>query len=149
MEKIINDRPISELPSSPDDPVALTPSMLLTGSIDDSASPGEFLRTDGYRRSWKKCQYLADRFWERWLQEYLPLLQPRSKWFGKCGNIQKGDIVLVVNERVGRGCWPMAVVEEVFPDRCGLVRRVSMRTADGKHLMRDIRKICLLEGRAD
>ena len=37
------------------------------------------------------------------------------------------------------------LVEEVFPDTEGTVRRVTVRTANGTY-QRDVRKICLLEG---
>ena len=43
-----------------------------------------------------------------------------------------------------RGHWPKAIVEEVYPDRDGLVRRARLRTASTT-LLRDVRKICLLE----
>ena len=68
-----------------------------------------------------------------WLSEYLPMLQPRQKWFGVSPNINVGDLILIKDESVKRGCWPKAIVDECYPD------------ADGV-LLRDIRKICLLEG---
>ena len=43
--------------------------------------------------------------------------------------------------RVARG-----LVEQVFPDKEGVVRRVIVRTADGIY-QRDVRKLCLLEER--
>ena len=39
----------------------------------------------------------------------------------------------------------MAIVEEVFPDKHGIVRQVMVRTANSK-FRRDVRKLCLLEG---
>ena len=81
--------------------------------------------------------------------QYLPLLQIRQKWFATSPNLKTGDLVLVMNDQIKRGAWPKAVVKEVFPDRNGLVRRVRVQTADVKTLIRDIRKICLLESSID
>ena len=116
IEHILNNRPITDLPSSSDEFAALTPGMILTGSVDDSFPPGVFVRADGYKRSWKRSQFLADEFWRRWLKEYLPLLQPRSKWFGTFENLKCGDLVLMKNDQCSRGCWPKAVVVDVLPD---------------------------------
>ena len=78
--------------------------------------------------------------------EYLPLLQPRAKWFGSHKNLKVGDLVLMVNEQVSRGNWPKAVVTEVLPDQNNMVRRVRVRTGDNRTFLRDIWKLCLLEG---
>ena len=58
IEQILNDRPITTLPSSPDDLSAITPSMIISGSIGDSIPPDVFMRSDGYRGSWRKTQIL-------------------------------------------------------------------------------------------
>ena len=146
VERIINNRPITSLPSTPDDCSALTTSSFLTGSLAEDASISKFLKADGYRFAWKKCQYLADKFWSQWTRQYLPLLQPKQKWFGTSPNVVPGDLVLVQDESIRRGQWPKAIVVDVHPDKAGLVRRVRARTADGSILSRDIRKISLLEG---
>jgi len=122
--------------------------MLLTGCLADGAPPAVFLKADGYRRSWRKTQHLADFFWERWLKEYLHLLQPRSKWHGSSPSLKPGEVVLIKDENTKRSCWPKGVVESVVPGPDGLVRRARIRTARGL-LDRDIRKLCLLEGVGD
>lgn len=43
-----------------------------------------------------------------------------------------------------RGNWPKAIVEQTFPDRHGLVRKVTLRGTTGTY-SRDIRKLCRLE----
>ena len=144
IERILNDRPITHLPSTPDDLDALTQSMIMTGSLGDAVAPGVFMKGDVCRHSWRKTQYLADLLWDRWLKEYLPLLQPRQKWFGTHRNLQPGDFVLVIDESAKRGHWPKGIVEAVMPDSNNLVRRVKVRTAQST-LVRDIRKLCFLE----
>ncbi|XP_076825039.1 uncharacterized protein LOC143470665 [Clavelina lepadiformis] len=49
-----------------------------------------------------------------------------------------------IDETTKRGHWPKARVEETYPDKDGIVRRVQVKTADNR-FMRDIRKLCLLE----
>ena len=132
----------------PDDLSALTPNMIVTGVTCENAPPDVFMKSDVYRCSWRKTQFLADEFWRRWMMEYLPFLQPRQKWFATSPNLKPGDLVLVMNDQTKRGTWSKAVIEEVFPDKAGLVRWVKVRTADAKTFLRDIQKICLLESHA-
>ena len=145
VERILNNRPISDTPLSSDEFAALTPSMLSTGVLDNGSPPGVFLQSDGYKRSCKKTQHLANQFWERWFCKYLPLLQPRSKWFGSSTNFKKGDLVLIQDDQLKRGCWPKAAVEEVMLYATNLMRRVRIRTGDGRTFVRDVRKLCMLE----
>ncbi len=79
----------------------------------------------------RQAQELTNAFWKRCLRDYLPLLQERRKWTAEKRNLQVTDLVLVVDERVTRGQWPMGLV---------LVRTSNIR------LRRDTRKLCLLEG---
>ena len=61
-------------------------------------------------------------------------------------HVAPGNLVLIIDEQTKRGHWPKAIVQEVMPDSNDLVRRVRVGTAESRNLMRDIRKICLLEG---
>ena len=145
VERILNNRPITKLPDTPDDWAALTPNSILTGSLADDVQLGRSSKVDVFRQSWK-TEYLADQFWRQWLQQYLPLLHPRQKWFGVSCNVKPGDLVLMLDESLPRGQWPKAIVVENLPDQGGLVRRVRVRTSGGTIYSRDIRKLCLLEG---
>ena len=128
----------------PNDLSALTPMSLLHGSIDPVFPLNVFIESDGYRRSWRRVQLLANRFWARWLKQYLPMLQLRQTWLQPSRNLRVGDLVLVRDEAVRRGNWPKALVTDTFPDQDGIVRRVRVRTAASSYL-RDVRKLCLLE----
>ena len=144
VERIFNDRPITKIASDSRDPEALTPNALLKGHLEPSLPMGVFAKADGYRKSWRLIGLLADRFWSRWLKEYLPLLQQRQKWLVESRNFQVGDVVLVIGEKSYRGQWPKALIEEVHKDKDGFVRSVRLRTSS-QSLVRDIRKLCLLE----
>ena len=145
VEAILNSRPLTKLSLDPRDKEPLTPNHLLLLRDSPNLSPGVFDRNDGYgRRRWRHCQYLVDQFWRRWLQEYLPLLQERQKWYKKCKNYKVNDLVLLVNEGTPRGKWSLGKVVQVFPDRAGLVRQVEVRVGH-KYFKRPITKLCLLE----
>ena len=69
---------------------------------------------------------MSDVFWKRWLREYLPTLQERSKWLKRHRCLTVGDLVLVVDENVHRGKWPLGRIIEVFYGRDGYVRSAKV-----------------------
>ena len=146
VEYILNCRPLTPVSTDPDAFEALSPIMLLTGSIGPGLPPDVFVKSDGLRSSWRACQLQADEFWRRWQVEYLSLLQGRSKWLVPGKNVNKGDLVLLLDQDQPRNTWPKAIIDEVYPGRDGMVRSVKVRTADRKTYIRDVRKLCNLEG---
>ena len=145
VEKILNDRPLTRQTDDVNDLQPLTPSMLLLMRSNHCYPPGEFTAHDRYNKRWRHAHYLANVFWKRWRKEYLPILQERQKWLSPRRNLKSGDLVLIVDENASRGQWHKGIVEETMPDRFGIVRRVTVRTATSR-LHRDVRKLCLLEG---
>ncbi len=129
---IINSRPLS--PQNLSDPhlEPLTPNhLLMMKSKIVLHPPGDFVKEDMYaRKRWKKVQYLAQEFWNRWRKEYVMLLQQRSKWTKPKRNIKKGDIVLLKDEVGIRGYWKLARIIEANPDQDGLVRKVKLMVGD-------------------
>lgn len=73
-------------------------------------------------------------FWKHWVEEYLPLLHGRQKWSDIKKNLQPGDIVLVVDDRLPRNSGPLGTVVEIKPYRNGLVRRFEIRTKSAMFL---------------
>ena len=144
VESILNNRPLTSVSDHPDDLAALTPMSVLTGSIDASLPPDVFIKADGYKRSWRSVQWMADQFWIRWKKEYMLTLQKRQKWLHASRNLRTGDLVLMVDENCKRGCWPKAIVIETFPDSDNIVRNVRVKTATASY-DRDVRKLCVLE----
>ncbi|CAH8428835.1 unnamed protein product [Schistosoma haematobium] len=74
---------------------------------------------DRYSKRWKQANYLAQVFWRRWSKEYVSLSQRINK-------------------------LPLGLVQRVIPSKDRLMRQVELRTKKGL-LVRDIRKLCLLE----
>ena len=114
VEKILNDGQADDL-----DP--LTPSKLLPVHSNSCVPPGVFVDKDRYNRRCRQAQLLTNTFWKCWLREYLPTLQFRQKWQRPKRNLTTRDLVLLVDKGCPRGQWPLAVVEEVFPDKYGTI----------------------------
>lgn len=144
VEKVMNDRPLTKVSDDPADLEVLTPNHILLLRRNPASVPEEIDEADKYKARWKHVHLLANEFWQRWTKEYLPALQERQRWLEKKANLKVGDLVLVADKNTPRGQWPKALIEEVYPDVDNVVRRVTVRTAEGTYL-RDVRKICLLE----
>jgi len=144
-ERILNDRPIARVSNDPKDPTALTTNMLLLMRSNACLPRGIFKKEDSYSvRWWKQINYLADVLWRRWIREYLPLLQIRQKWQREQTDLREGDVVLVAEDNVRRGQWPLGRVVKVIPGRDGHVRSCVVRTR-GSQSVKPITKLCLLE----
>ncbi|XP_043191513.1 uncharacterized protein LOC122364821 [Amphibalanus amphitrite] len=138
VEAIINNRPLTPVSADAHDQPPLTPNhLLLLRSVVFPPSSTEW----DHHRSWKQAGYLADLFWRRWRTEYLPLLQERSGRATRSrDNVKKGDIVLMVDDSVPRGVWPLGRVEEAIVSADGRVRSVRVR-ARGTSYYRPVTKI--------
>ena len=143
VESIVNNRPITSVSSDPNDLEPLTPSHLLTLRSTENL-PGQFHEADLYKRSWRQAQYLSDIFWRRWVREYLPTLQLRSKWDKETRNMQPGDIVLVTEPNQPRNSWPLGRVIDVVVSEDDVVRSAHVKTKNGTFL-RPVNKLYLLE----
>ena len=145
VQRILNGRPITKVAADSRDVEALTPNAFLKGYLETSLPMGVFTKAEGYRKSWRLIGLLSDQFWSRWLKEYLPLLQQRQKWLYPECNLSVNDLVLIIGEQSHRGQWPKGIIEGTYPGPDGVVRSARVRT-ESSSIVRDIRKLCLLEG---
>lgn len=132
---IVNARPITAIPSDIDEPLPLTPAMLLTQKTRPLGPlPGIFTTQDMYaRQRWRKLQFLAEQFWTRWRREYIHNLQVRTKWNKEHRNLSVGDIVLVKDEQAHRNNWPLGKVTDAVRSKDGKVRKATvMISKDGQ-----------------
>ena len=145
VEKIMNDRPLTRMGSDPRDDTPLTPSHLLLLRSNNCQASAE---TNHIRRRWQLIQSIANKFFERFVSEYVPELQIRSKWTDAKQSIQVNDVVLVADENTSRGQWPLGLVEEVEYSSDGLARSAIVRIRDTVK-RRPINKLVLLEHHSD
>ena len=83
-------------------------------------------------------------FWTRWTKEYLPSLTKRPCWRKDIPNVTVGELVLVVDDDLKRGKWPLARVTNVMPGVDGVVRVAEVKTKSGVYT-RPITKLIRLE----
>ena len=145
-ECIINNRPLTAIDGDPESVPALTPGMLLIGSLAP-ATPLDLVHdSETLKRNWRYTQVAADQFWSRFVKEYIRNLQPRLKWYTAQPNFKLGDVVLVKEERSNyRPNYPKARITNLNIGPDGHVRSVELRFPDGRRLVRDIRKVVPLQ----
>ena len=142
---ILNSRPHCPSSDDPNDLEPLTPNHLLLQRRSLVIPPGMFTEEDLHsRKQWRRAQFLANCFWTRWMNEYLPMLQERQKWIRERRNLKINDLVLVVDKNIPRGRWLLGRCMKVFPGRDGRVRTAEIKTKEST-LIRPISKLCLLE----
>lgn len=131
-ERIINSRPLTYVDLESTTNEALTPNHFLLGSSNGDKPLGEFSKDDCLlRKNWRKMQFFADVFWKRWIQEYLPTLTKRTKWFKKCSPLEIGDVVIIVDPNLPRNNWPKGVVQSINISRDGNFRSAQVLTKNG------------------
>ena len=140
-EKILNDRPLTRMGDDPRDATPLTPNHLLLLRGNSCAPNTE---ANHVRRRWQVIQDIANKFFSRFVSEYIPELQLRQKWCTIKENLKVNDVVLVVEDDAPRGQWPLGLVEDVELSNDGLVRAANVRVKNSVK-RRPINKLVLLE----
>ena len=144
IEAIVNSRPIIPLSSDPSDLIALTPSHFLVGDVPTNIpQPNLTVPKTNLREKWQHAQQLMEHFWRRWSTQYLSELQTRSKWKEKRGNVEIGRLILIKEDNLPPAQWKLGRIIETHPGADGLVRVVTVKTAQG-NLKRALSKICPL-----
>ena len=141
----------------------LSPQNLLTTKSEVVLPPpGKFSEPDLYaRKYWRRIQYLCNQFWDKWRKSYVNDLQSRQKWNKTYDNLKVGDVVLLKEENLPRGSWPLCIIEKVFLSSDQKVRSVRLKLGDknlnnkGKrvkatsYLERPIHKLVLVVPKAE
>ncbi|XP_055609919.1 uncharacterized protein LOC129756897 [Uranotaenia lowii] len=145
-EFIVNCRPLTYLPLGSAEQEALTPNHLLLGNSTGVHQPEARGVCDRklLSHSWDVLQKQISSFWKRWTLEYLPTLTKRTKWFGETKNIEKGELVIIV-EGSRRNNWARGRVLEVVPSPDGRIRQAIVQLASGSICRRPVSKLAVLE----
>lgn len=122
----------------------LTPNHFILGSASSTQTPGpDDPRQICLRKQWRISQALKNRFWKRWILEYLPDLTRRAKGYDEAPALQIGSLVFICDSNLPRGEWRRGRVKEVYPGPDGRIRTALITTADGD-LKRPVSKLAIL-----
>jgi len=148
IEGVLNKRPLTAISSDPKDYDALTPNHLLApaSTLFPAAEIDAEKSTDAEttRRSWKRALNRVNQFWEIFRKDYFSLMHGRSKWRNSAVNLKVDDLVILVDETLDRNLWKLGKVTKTLGDNAH-TRRVEVKKADGKTVVRDRQKIVKLE----
>lgn len=148
---IVNSRPLTPVSTDSEQPMILTPAMLLTQKVGTApVPPGQFDSKDLFRSQWRRVQSLANTFWDRWKREYISELQGRRKWKTERPNLQEGDVVLLRDVQAKRNDWPVALVTKTFPSHDDKVRKIEVKivkNGEQRLFLRPVSEVVLLVSR--
>lgn len=130
---IINARPLPHLPVEGDEEEPLTPNHFLLGVSSSTQTPEPVdPRAHCLRKQWRIAQDMKNRFWQRWVVEYLPDQTRRTKWFRPTAPLTVGALVVVCDADQPRSRWPRGRITEVFAGADGQIRSARIRTQNGE-----------------
>ncbi|XP_062542409.1 uncharacterized protein LOC134210371 [Armigeres subalbatus] len=149
VEGIINSRPLTHVPLDNDSEPALTPNHFILGS-SDGMKPLTTLDDSScaLRRNWRASQVLANQFWRRWISDYLPEITRRTKWYENTKPTAVGDIVVIVDSKLPRNCWPKGRVINTSVGKDGRIRSATVQTMNGIY-ERPVTKLAVMDVRRD
>lgn len=122
IEFIINSRPLTSISMDATDDEPLTPHHFLIGCAGGAEpSLNDVTKAEASRQQWKKVQFLAKNYWDRWLHEYLPTQAKRSKWTDAVKNVEIGDIVLIADDNQ-KAKWQKGIILKTHIGKDGKIR---------------------------
>ena len=121
IEACLNSRPLSPMPNDDDGIEALTPGHFLIGRpLESLPDPAFSYRSISISRRWHLCQNLVRHFWQRWYTEYVTDLRRFTKWHYPTRNARVGDLVILQEDGLVPGKWPLArVLRKRWPRQGG------------------------------
>ena len=92
---ILNERPIGQKPTLPEEGSYVCPNNILLGRATSRIPGGPFREYASLKKRLALVQEIADSFWRKMIRNYFPSLLIRQKWHTARRNIKVGDVVLI------------------------------------------------------
>lgn len=144
-ENMVNARPLTHLPVTPEEPEPLTPNHFLLGCPNSTQTPAPFdPKLCSQRKQWRILQNLKNGLWKRWMAEYLPELTRRTKWCRSSKPMEIGSLVLICDSEQPRSKWRRGRVLKLFVGQDGVARSAEVHTVAGV-LRRPVSKLAVLD----
>ena len=116
VEQLINNRPLTDVSGDVADLEPLTPNHFLIGQISVNWPNALFSGTAAsYRKLFRDQNSILVSVWNRWMSEYLPSLQQRTKWAKEePEELKVGDLVWIIDKNTHPFNFPLGRLEELF-----------------------------------
>ncbi|XP_055543541.1 uncharacterized protein LOC129729087 [Wyeomyia smithii] len=146
VQMMLNSRPLTPIPSQPQDLEALTPGHFLIGTNLQAIVETDLKGVpDNELTHWELTQKRFQSIWARWYPEYLQQLQARAtKAYRTPTDIQIGRVVIIKEDDVPPVQWPLGRIIKTHPGKDGIVRVVTLKTAKSDNVVRPVAKLALL-----
>ncbi|VDP10658.1 unnamed protein product [Heligmosomoides polygyrus] len=140
IESVINSRPLTPYRESNSLAHVLKPIDFVSPAVDIQLPPSqhpELQDASNKLTAWyHQSIRVLDSFWDIWHQDYLSALRERHQQGvrrQRSTNItpHEGQLVLMADDKLPRGQWPLAVIMEIHAGRDGAARSASVRTSAG------------------
>ena len=141
MENALNSRPLTPVRADPCNLNALTPNHFLLGEYSTGIPSVVGNNELDHRKRYARAQSYANSIWSRWIREYVPKLNRRSKWQTPAEqHLKTGDLVWIAEETNPMGYYPTARIVELRYGSGGVARSAILRTSSGS-LVRPLVKL--------
>ena len=141
VENALNSRPLTPVSADPCDLNAFTPNHFLLREHSTGIPPVVGNNEFDHRKRYARAQSYANAIWSRWIKEYVPTLNRRSKWQTPAEqHLKTGDLVWIVEEINPRGYYPTARIVELRYGSDSVARSAVLRTSTGS-LVRPLVKL--------
>ena len=140
VEESLNSRPLVPVSSDATDLDALTPNHFLLGTASSTLPSHQRADVD-HRKRYARALAYSDAIWDRWLRDYVPLVNRRTKWCAQSDrDLKTEDLVWVVEPMSPRGHYPLARVAKLNYGPDSVARSAELKTTTG-NLVRPIVKL--------
>ncbi|KAG5667016.1 hypothetical protein PVAND_015018 [Polypedilum vanderplanki] len=143
IELNLNNRPLTELPVSPNDDAPITPYLLMTGHPNyplccESSGPSLNKEPDiSKMKLERRVNSLVQAFRSRFINEYAPIIARRLSNAKTAKNlINLNDFVVYLDPTKNPSEWKRGVVIKTYPGKDNHVRVVDVKTKAGEILQR-------------
>ena len=124
--------PITPIRADPCNLNPITPNHFLLGECSSGIPSVVGNNEFDHRKPYARAQSYANPIWSRWIREYVPTLNRRSKWQTPAEqHLKTGDLVWIVEETNPRAYYPTARIVELRYGSDSVPRSAVLRTSTG------------------
>lgn len=135
IEAVLNSRPLFEPSPDPNEShLMLTPGHFLIGRPLLQPPELEVDSRTSLKSRWLMLRHLFQNFWRVWSKHYLHTIIQRNKWHKMPPNLAVDQIVIIYGLDTPPATWPLARITNIHPSSDGIVRVVTLSTAEGSYV---------------